>query len=113
MRGSAVPTIVWSSAASRSASITPMVARTLIRVVNSACGMGFSLLGAHRLDEAQAEMAQLNQFGLFEAVGQGGLHPGGLPPELTDTVATLVGDLGIDRAPVRRIGDAPDQAVAL
>src|SRR5438132_927933 len=113
MRGSAVPTIVWSSAASKSASITPMVARTLIRVVSSACGMGFSLLGAHRLDESQAQMAQLNQLGFLEAVGQGGLDSGGLPPELVDTVAALVGDLGVDRAPVRRIGNAPDQAVAL
>src|SRR5437879_3166893 len=113
MRGSAVPTMVWSSAASKSASITPMVARTLIRVVSSACGMGFPLLGAYRLDEAQAQMAQLNQFGLLGAVGQGGLDPGGFPPELVDTVAALVGDLGIHGAPVSRIGDAPDQAVAL
>src|SRR2546430_11578271 len=113
MRGKAVPTIVWSSAASKRASITPMVARTLIRVVSSACGMGFSLLDAHRLDQAQTQMSQLNQFGLLEAMGQGGLDPCGLPPELVDAVATLVGDLGIHRAPVRRIGNAPDQAVAL
>src|SRR2546423_1245071 len=113
MRGSAVPTMVWSSAASKSASITPMVARTLIRVVSSACGMGFSLLDGHRLDQAQTQMSQLNQFGLLEAMGQGGLDPGGLPPELVDTVAALVGDLGIHGAPVRRIGDAADQAVAL
>src|SRR3979411_474070 len=98
MRGKAVPTIVWSSAASKSASITPMVASTLIRVVSSACGMGFSLLDRHRLDQAQAQMAQLNQFGLLEASGHGVLDPGGLPPELVDTVAALVGDLGIDRA---------------
>src|SRR5205807_5339600 len=113
MRGSAVPTMVWSSAASKSASITPMVARTLIRVVSSACGMGFPLLGAHRLDEAQAQMAQLNQFGLLEAVGQGGLDPGGLPPELIDAVTALVSDLRMYGAPVRRVGDAPDHAVAL
>src|SRR5438477_2517399 len=113
MRGNAVPTMVWSSAASKSASITPMVASTLIRVVSSACGMGFSLLGAHCLDKSQAEMTQLNQFRLLEAVGQGGLDAGGFPPELVDTVAALVGDLGMDRPPVRRIGDAPDQAVAL
>src|SRR2546421_7806114 len=46
-------------------------------------------------------------------MGQGGLDPGGLPPELVDAVAALVGDLGIHGAPVRRIGDTPDQAVAL
>ena len=32
---------------------------------------------------------------------------------LSATVAALVRDLGMDRPPVRRIGDAPDQAVAL
>src|SRR5437588_590997 len=52
MRGSAVPTMVWSSAASSSASITPVVARTLMRVVSSPCGIGFSLLDAKRLDAA-------------------------------------------------------------
>src|SRR6267143_3910758 len=93
--------------------MTPMVARTLIRVVSSACGMGFSLLDGHRLDQAQTQMSQLNQFGLLEATGQGGLDPGGLPPELVDAVAALLRDLGIHGAPVRRIGDAPDQAVAL
>src|SRR6266581_4190921 len=56
MRGSAVPTMVWSSAASSSASITP---------------------------------------------------------ERIHAVTALVRDLRVDGAPVRGIGDAPDQAVAL
>src|SRR6266550_1422911 len=105
--------MVWSSAASSSASITPAVARTLMRVVSSPCGMGFSLLDAQRLDEAQAQMAKLNQLGLLEPVGQGRLHPRGLPPERIHAVTALVGDLRMDGAPVRRIGDAPDQSVAL
>src|SRR3989442_14640330 len=113
MRGSAVPTIVWSSAASSSARITPAVARTLMRVVSSPCGMGFSLLDAQRLDEAQTQMAKLNQLGLLQPVGQGRLDPRGLPPERGDTVPALLGDLRVDRAAVRRIGDAPYQAVAL
>src|SRR6266567_7377563 len=112
MRGSAVPTMVWSSAASSSASITPVVARTLMRVVSSACGMGFSLLGAQRLNEAQAQMAKLNQLGLLQAVGQGRLDPCGLPPECIHAVTALVRYLRIDRAPVRGIGDAPDQCGA-
>src|SRR5438270_10797333 len=95
MRGKAVPTMVWSSAASKSASITPMVASTLIRVVSSACGMGFSLLGAHCLDKSQAEMTQLQQFRLLEAVVLGGLVAGGFPPVLVDTVGDLGGGLFI------------------
>src|SRR5437773_4905081 len=105
--------MVWSSAASSRASMTPMVARTLMRVVSSACGMDFPLLDAQRLDEAQAQMAKLNQLGLLEPVGQGRLDPRGLPPERIHTVTALVGDLRIDGAPVRWIGDAPDQSVAL
>src|SRR3984893_13829708 len=113
MRGSAVPTIVWSSAASKSASITPMVARTFIRVVSSACGMGVSLLDAHRLDEAQTQMAQLNQFGFVEAVRQRGLGAGGLPPQRIDARAALFGELGVDGAAVVGVVDTFDQAVAL
>src|SRR3989475_10559423 len=105
--------MVWSSAASSSASITPAVARTLMRVVSSPAGMGLSLLDAQRLDEAQAQMAKLNQLGLLQPVGQGCLDPSGLPPECIHAVPALVGDLRIDGAPVRRIGDAPHQAVAL
>src|SRR4029077_14641157 len=113
MRGKAVPTIVWSSAASRSASITPMVARTLMRVVSSASGMGFPLLDAHRLDEAQAQMAQLNQLGLLQAVGERGLNTRGLAPERLDALAALLGELGINGAAIRGIVDPFDQAVAL
>src|SRR2546425_8833349 len=112
MRGSAVPTIVWSSAASKSANITPMVASTLIRVVSSACGMGFSLLDAHRLDEAQTQMTQLNELRLFQAVGEGGLDARGLPPEGLDALAALVRELGVDGAAIVRIVDAFDEAVA-
>src|SRR6266513_334629 len=113
MRGSAVPTMVWSSAASSSASITPAVARTLMRVVSSPCGMGFSLLNAQRLDETQTQMTKLNQLGVLEPVGQGRLDPCGLTPERIHAVTALVRDLRVDGAPVRGIGDAPDQAVAL
>src|SRR6202521_3794716 len=113
MRGSAVPTIVWSSAASKSASITPMVARTLIRVVSSACGMGFSLLDAHRLDETQTQMAQLNQLRLFKALGQRGLDTGALPPQRFDACAALLGELGIDGAAIVGVVHTFDQAVAL
>src|SRR5438132_1067629 len=105
--------MVWSSAASSSASITPAVARTLMRVVSSPCGMGFSLLNAQRLDETQAQMTKLNQLGVLEPVGQGRLDPRSLPPERVHAVSALVGDLRIDGAPVLRIGDAPHQAVAL
>src|SRR6266568_8390142 len=109
MRGSAVPTMVWSSAASSSASITPAVARTLMRVVSSPCGMGFSLLNAQRLDETQTQMTKLNQLGVLEPVGQGRLDPCGLTPERIHAVTALVRDLRVDGAPVRGIGDAPDQ----
>src|SRR5712692_6167587 len=112
MRGSAVPTMVWSSAASKSASITPMVARTLIRVVSSACGIGFSLLDAHRLDEAQTQMTQLNELRLFQALRQRKLHTRGLPPQRLDALAALLGELGVDGAAIVRIVDAFDQAVA-
>src|ERR1700687_5464816 len=100
MRGSAVPTIVWSRAASKSASITPMVARTLMRVVSSACGMRFSLLDAHRLDETETQMAQLNQLRRFQALGQRDLDARGLPPQRLDALAALVGELGIDSAAI-------------
>src|ERR1700682_826683 len=113
MRGNAVPTIVWSSAASKSASITPMVARTFILVVSSACGMCFSLLDAHRLDETQTQMAQLNQLGLRKSMGQRGLGTRGLPPQRLDALAALLGELGVDGTTIVRIVDAPDQAVAL
>src|ERR1700731_4896943 len=113
MRGSAVPTIVWSSAASKSANITPMAARTLILVVSSACGMGFRLLDAHRLDEAQTQVTELNQLRLFEALGQRGLDARGLPPECLDALAALVSELGVDGAPVGRIVDPLEPAVAL
>src|ERR1700674_2047289 len=113
MRGNAVQTMVWSSAASSSASMTPMVARTLIRVVSSACGMGVSLLDAHRLDEAQTQMSQLNQLRVGQALGQRDLGSRGLPPQRVDPVAALIGELGIDRAPVGGIIDALDEAVAL
>src|SRR6266550_3989338 len=105
--------MVWSSAASSSASMTPTVARTLMRVVSSACGMGFSLLHAQGLDEAQAQMAKLNQLGLLQPVGQSRLDPGGLPPERIHALAALLRDLRMDGAAVRLIGDAPDQSVAL
>src|SRR5437870_11233235 len=105
--------MVWSSAASSSASITPAVARTLMRVVSSPCGMGFSLLNAQRLDETQAQMTKVNQLGVLEPVGQGRLDPCGLMPERIHAVTALVRDLRVDGAPVRGIGDAPDQAVAL
>src|ERR1700730_17452899 len=113
MRGNAVPTIVWSSAASKSASITPMVARTLIRVVSSACGMGVSLLDAHRLDETQTQMAQLNQFGFAEALRQRGLGTGGLPPQRIDAGAALFRELGVDGAAIVRIIHTLDQAGGL
>src|SRR5260370_11363059 len=113
MRGNAVPTMVWSSAASSSASITPMVARTLIRVVSSACGMGFSLLDAHRLDEAQTQMTQLNQLRVGQTPGQRHLRTCGLPPQRLDALAALIGELGVDRAPVDGVVDAFDQAVTL
>src|SRR6266851_4350963 len=113
MRGNAVPTMVWSSAASSSASITPMVARTLIRVVSSACGMGFSLLDAHRLDEAQTQMTQLNQLRVGQTPGQRHLRTCGLPPQRLDALAALIGELGVDRAPVDRVVDPFDQAVTL
>src|ERR1700686_3621818 len=113
MRGNAVPTMVWSSAASRSASMTPMVARTLIRVVSSACGMGVSLLDAHRLDEAQTQMSQLNQLRVGQTPGERDLSTDRLAPERLDTLAALIAELGIDRAPVGCIIDALDEAVAL
>src|ERR1700704_3167931 len=113
MRGNAVPTMVWSSAASKSASITPMVARALIRVVSSTCGMGLCLLSAHRLDETQTKMAQLNELRLLEAVGEPSLEGRGLTPERLDALAALLGYLGIDGAPIRRIVHAFDEAVAL
>src|SRR2546422_9546215 len=93
MRGSAVPTIVWSSAASSSASITPAVARTLMRGVSSPCGMGFSLLNAPPLGETQAQLTKLNQLGVLEPVGQGRLAPCGTPPERIHAVPVLSGDL--------------------
>src|SRR5260370_16105244 len=113
MRGNAVPTMVWSSAASSSASITPMVARTLIRVVSSACGMAFSLLDAHRLDEAQTQMTQLNQLRVGQTPRQRDALTSGLPPERLDALAALIGELGVDRAPVDGVVDAFDQAVTL
>src|ERR1700694_5722352 len=105
--------MVWSSAASSSASITPMVARTLMRGVSSACGMGFSLLDAHRLDEAQTQMAELNQLRLVEATGQRDLGTRGLPPQCLDALAALLGELGIDGPTIGGIVHAFDQAVAL
>src|SRR2546426_6188376 len=113
MRGNAVPTMVWSSAASSSANITPIVARTLMRVVSSACGMSLSLLGAHRPDETQTQMAQLNQFRFLQARGEPILDGPGLAPERLDALAAFLGDLGVDRAPVGRIIHALHQAVAL
>src|SRR5260370_33776568 len=113
MGGDGVPTMVWSSAGSSSASITPMVARTLIRVVSSACGMGFSLLDAHRLDEAQTQMTQLNQLRVGQTPGQRHLRTCGLPPQRLDALAALIGELGVDRAPVDGVVDAFDQAVTL
>src|SRR5216684_4529348 len=108
-----MPAIVWSSAASKSANITPMVASTLIRVVSSACGMGFSLLDAHRLDEAQTQMTQLNELRVGQTPGQRHLRTCGLPPERLDALAALIGELGVDRAPVDRVVDPFDQAVTL
>src|SRR5438128_8028537 len=105
--------MVWSSAASRSASITPMVAKTLIRVVSSACGMGVCLLDAHRLDETQTQVAQLNQLRLGEAPGQRDLGTRRLPPQRRDARAALLGELGVDGPPVGGIVDAFDEAVAL
>src|SRR5713101_870671 len=90
-----------------------MVARTLIRVVSSACGMGLSLLDAHRLDETQAQMTQLNQLRLLQAAGQRTLADRGLPQQCLDPLAALLGKLGADGAPVVGIVDAFDQAVAL
>src|ERR1700737_2359764 len=113
MRGNAVPTMAWSSAASSSASITPMVARTLIRVVSSACGMGFSLLDAHRVDEAETQMSQLNQLRTGQTLGERDLSSDSLAPQRLDPLAALIAQLGIDRAPVGGIIDALDEAIAL
>src|SRR5256885_13421239 len=112
MRGSAVPTIVWSRAASSSASITPTVASTLMRVDSSACGMTLFLLGAHRLDHSQTHMTELNQLRVLEASGQRLLAGYRITPKRLHPLPALLGDLGVDRAPVVRIIDSSHQAVA-
>src|SRR2546425_594179 len=48
--------------------MTPTVASTFTRVDSSACGTISSLGHTHGLDETQAEMAELDQFRLAEAV---------------------------------------------
>src|SRR5579864_1496592 len=113
IRGSAVPTMVWSSAASSRASITPMVANTLTRVLSSVCGIGFSLLNAHGFDETESQVPQLNQLGLGEVARQAGLPHGCLAPQRPHPLPALLGDFGIHRAPVVGVIDPLYQAVAL
>src|SRR5437667_6516131 len=103
MRGNAVPTMVWSRAASSRASMTPTVARTLIRVDSSACGIVPSFGRAHGPDEAQAQMTELDQLRLAKAPGQLRLSAGGVSPERLHPLTALGGELGVHRAAVSGI----------
>src|SRR5918911_4977159 len=112
MRGIAVPTMVWSRAASRRLSMTPTVESTSLRR-----GSWSALIcdpplhcAAHVLDESEAEVAQLRQLLLGEAFGETDLAVGGVAPDGVDAVSALLGQRGQDRPAVRPVRDAGDEA---
>src|SRR5438045_498820 len=105
MRGSAVPTMVWSSAARKSASMIPTVTRTSRRPCSSPDNSGLLLRGWGDEDVVEvrdrgAHAGLLLGGEAVEALGELGRH------EVTDPLElglALVGELDDDRAPIGRI----------
>src|SRR4030081_1229731 len=111
MRGSAVPTIVWSSAARNSASATPTVARIrALRVISagicSLLGDGFDRVVEIRQCDAQART---------RVGGESREHAGYTPLHdlvvFVELAAPLCGELDEHDAPIGRIFEPSDESV--
>src|SRR5438477_3842191 len=113
MRGSAVPTIVWSSAARKSASMTPTVTRTSRRPWISPDNSSLLLRGWGDEDvvdigDGGAQARLLLGREPFEDPGQRGGHEVAHALELD---LAGVGERDHERAPIGRIVDPPDESV--
>src|SRR5262249_32493936 len=133
MRGMAVPTIVWSRDTSSRHSITPAVASMSSRrgsfwdrgraaVSTSDCTAFLQIVKSWLVfwqlsfqfgNHSQAEVPQLSQLLIGEAVEKVALKPDGLLPYGVYPVASLVCELGKDGAAIGGIGNARHQAVTL
>src|SRR5437879_3687280 len=111
MRGRAVPTMVWSSAARNNASATPTVARMRALRVISAGIRGLLCQGFYRVVEVRQRHAQTRALvggEPRENVGYTPFHDLAVPVELA---ASLRGELDEHDTPVGRILEAPDEPV--
>src|ERR1700694_1198477 len=112
MRGSAVPTIVWSRAAKKRASPTPMVARMrAFRVISP--GIGDLLVdGIDRFVEVRQSGTQtcaLLHGNAREERGYAALHDLAV---LVELAAPLRGELHEDDPPIAGVLEAPDEPFA-
>src|SRR5438132_7608768 len=111
MRGRAVPTMVWSSAARNNASATPIVARMrALRVISA----GISGLLGHGFDRV-VEIRQRHAQACALLGGEPREHAGYAPLHdlavLVQLAAPLTGQLDEHDTPIGRILDAPDEYV--
>src|SRR3982751_9616 len=106
MRGSAVPTIVWSRAARKSASATPIVASTRARPVISADTgilLGHCFEGFVQVAQGRVQPCALLGWNLREHQRNALLHELAITVELSPAAA---GQLNEDHAAVARVFQA-------
>src|SRR5438132_4448495 len=111
MRGRAVPTMVWSSAARKSASATPTVARIrALRVISAGIG-GLLAHGIDRFIQIRERGAQTCALVGGDACEQGGHAPLHDLAVLVELAASLSGQLDEHHPPIARILEAPDETL--